>query len=460
MKTENGTEARTQKSLEVNFDGLVGPTHNYAGLAFGNMASLKHAHQDSNPKAAALQGLNKMQLLMQLGLTQAVLPPHERPNLALLRNVGFQGSDIHILTQAKKVAPALFYACYSSSSMWAANAGTISPSHDCYDRKLHFTPANLISHFHRSLETEMTYRVFKRIFNDETKFVVHPPLPTHPFFGDEGAANHNRLCLNYSDLGLEMFVYGRSDCEQNKSKPNRYPARQTLEASQAVARRHQLETSACFFVKQNPHVIDRGVFHNDVISVINENVFLFHELAFEEGDEFLQSIQDRISFPIYFLKIKESELSVKDAVETYFFNSQLVTMPNGKMALIAPEECREMQNTLTIMNQIIEADNPIQQLHFVDCRESMRNGGGPACLRLRVVLTEEEQKAMTNAMAGDVFLNEKRYFALRLLVERFYRDRITGEDLLDPLLIEESQTALDELTKILNLGSIYSFQMT
>ena len=27
-------------AYEVNFDGLVGPTHNYAGLSYGNVASL------------------------------------------------------------------------------------------------------------------------------------------------------------------------------------------------------------------------------------------------------------------------------------------------------------------------------------------------------------------------------------------------------------------------------------
>jgi len=450
MKKDN----RTQNSIEVNFDGLVGPTHHYAGLAFGNMASLKYAFQDSHPKAAALQGLDKMQLLMQLGLTQAILPPHERPNLTLLRNLGFEGSDIHILTQAKKNASALFYACYSSSSMWTANAATISPSCDSRDGRLHITPANLVSHFHRSLETEMTYHLLKRLFNDDTKFMLHPPLPSHLAFADEGAANHNRLCIQYSDPGLEIFVYGRSGFEINQNKPNLYPARQTLEASQAVARRHQLKTSACLFVKQNPRVIDKGVFHNDVISVMNENVFLSHELAFESADELYQAIQEKVAFPIYFLTIQEKDLSVKDAVESYLFNSQLVTLPNGSMALIAPVECREIPSAFKVLHKILEEDNPIQHLHFVDCRESMRNGGGPACLRLRVVLTEAEQKAVPT----EVFLNEKRCQELRDWVEHFYRDRITGEDLLDPLLIEESHAALDALTKILNLGSIYSFQ--
>lgn len=47
------------KVYELNMDGLVGPTHNYAGLAPGNIASLNYASVASNPQAAALQGLKK-----------------------------------------------------------------------------------------------------------------------------------------------------------------------------------------------------------------------------------------------------------------------------------------------------------------------------------------------------------------------------------------------------------------
>lgn len=456
-------DVSVEKYFELNFDGLVGPTHNYAGLAFGNTASIKSAYQVSHPKLAALQGLKKMHLLMQLGIAQAVLPPQPRPNLAFLRNVGFKGSDIQVLSQAKKHAPGLFYACYSSSSMWAANAATVSPSSDTNDGKLHITPANLISHFHRSLESEITYKVLNHVFKDKTKFTVHSPLPAHPNFGDEGAANHNRLCLKHGDKALEIFVYGRSIFDgrriHNSSSvkqvdPALFPARQTLEASEAIARRHQLSKEDFLFVKQNPHVIDKGVFHNDVISVINENVILAHELAFDNMDEFYKILQDKASFPIYFLKIKEKELSVKTAVETYLFNSQIVTLPDNSMALIAPIECKENTEAYNITQKILEWDNPIQKIHFVDCRESMLNGGGPACLRLRVVLTEHEK----NAIDPGVFLNEEKYQALVAWVNRFYRDEIKSEDLLDPLLIEESQNALQELTTLLNLGSIYDFQ--
>lgn len=449
-------DTETEDTLEVNFDGLVGPTHNYAGLAFGNLASLKYAHQESHPKEAALQGLRKMHLLKQLGLMQAILPPHERPNLPLLRTLGFVGNDIQILTQAKKIAPELFYACYSSSSMWTANAGTVSSSRDSQDGKLHITPANLISHLHRSFEAEMSQKIFQRIFKDTEKFIVHSPLPSHLSFADEGAANHNRLCLKHGTRGLQIFVYGRNGFNLSQQKPQSlwYPARQTLEASQSIARQHRLRPDTFVFVKQNPHVIDKGVFHNDVISVMNQNVILSHELAFENSEKFFSTLQEKISYPIYFLKIKETELSIKMAVESYLFNSQLVTLPDQSMALIAPEECREITEANDVLHRIIEEENPIRQFHFVNCRESMKNGGGPACLRLRILLTEDERKASI----PEIFLDENRYLQLADWIEKFYRHHITDADLLDPLLVEESQSALDALTKILNLGSLYSFQ--
>ncbi|MEE9452218.1 MAG: N-succinylarginine dihydrolase, partial [Gammaproteobacteria bacterium] len=130
------------KTYEVNFDGIVGPTHHYGGLAADNVASKKHALQISNPKAAAKQGLEKMTFLIRLGLKQALLPPHERPNLAFLKRLGFSGTPEKILCNAFKADPKLLTAVYSASSMWAANAATVSPSVDCKDRRIHVTPAN------------------------------------------------------------------------------------------------------------------------------------------------------------------------------------------------------------------------------------------------------------------------------------------------------------------------------
>ena len=194
---------------EVNFDGIIGPTHNYAGLSFGNLASQKHGHTTSNPREAALQGLAKMKFLADLGVKQAVLPPQRRPDLGMLRRLGFGGSDADVLWNAWKQEPRLLAAAYSASSMWAANAATITPSMDAADGRLHFTPANLVTNFHRSIESFATGATLKAIFADKTAFVHHDPLPASSFLADEGAANHTRLCSTHGTAGIELFVYGR-----------------------------------------------------------------------------------------------------------------------------------------------------------------------------------------------------------------------------------------------------------
>src|SRR5207248_4434793 len=134
-------------TIEVNFAGLPGPTHNYSGLAEGNLASERHRSRVSNPRQAALQGLAKMKALADRGFAQAVLPPHERPDMAALRAVGFAGDDSAMLRSAAKAAPQLLAACSSAAAMWVANAATVSPSTDTADARVHFTPANLVSHF-------------------------------------------------------------------------------------------------------------------------------------------------------------------------------------------------------------------------------------------------------------------------------------------------------------------------
>lgn len=448
-----------KNSVEVNFDGLVGPTHNYAGLALGNLASVTNARQESSPKKAVLQGLSKMKLLLDLGITQAVMPPQERPNIPLLRAVGFYGTDETVLSSSFREAPAIFAACYSSSNMWTANAATVSPSADTADGKLHFTPANLVTHFHRAQESAATCEVLRKIFADEKYFNVHSPLPANLQLADEGAANHTRFCQQYDSSGISLFVFGRRAFGKPAEgvsihAPLRFPARQTLEAQESVVRRHQLLEGKTIYAKQNPAAIDQGVFHNDVISVGNQNVFFYHESAFENTFDVIDSLKLKVSYPIYLIPVTEKELSIAEAVACYIFNSQIVTLNNGTMAFIAPIEAQEMERAHAVLAHVLEGDNPIRSLHFVDCRQSMLNGGGPACLRLRVVLNEAER----NACLQSVFLNEQLYEQLVAWVHRHYRDQLKPVDLLDPLLLNETKTALDDLTKILKLGNLYSFQ--
>ena len=443
------------QQFEVNFDGLVGPTHNYAGLSFGNVASLNNANAISNPRQAALQGLAKMKALSDMGMKQGLLAPQERPDIFSLRRLGFSGTDANVLEQASKQAREVFLACCSASSMWTANAATVSPGADTADGRVHFTPANLTNKFHRSLEPEVTGRILQATFKDESHFAHHTHLPDNEHFGDEGAANHTRLCSDYAQKGVEVFVFGRYAFDSSKAAPKKFPARHTFEACEAVARLHGLDESGVVYVQQNPDVIDQGVFHNDVIAVGNQNVLFYHEQAFLDTEKSLAEIKRKFGDnELYFIEVPTNEVSVADAVKTYLFNTQIITLPSGDMAIIAPTECRDCTMVSTYLDKLVTLNTPIKHVHYFDVKESMRNGGGPACLRLRVALSESQ----FNAVNQSTIITPEHYQTLTQWVEKHYRDSLTEDDLRDPELLIESRTALDELTQILQLGSVYPFQ--
>ena len=439
---------------EVNFDGLVGPTHNYSGLAVGNLASQRSIHAVSNPKAAAQQGLHKMKILHDLGVRQGVLPPQERPAVDVLRRLGFTGRDEYVLRSAQLHDPELLAACCSASSMWAANAATVCPSADSADGKVHFTPANLRSNFHRAIETPTTARVLRAVFEDPKRFVHHAPLPAVELLGDEGAANHTRLCASYSDLGVHLFVYGKCALDRSVSASGRYPARQTLEASRAIARLHHLDAARVVFAQQSPSAIDAGVFHNDVIALGNQHVFVFHEHAFLHQDKVKREIESKAGSELHLIEVAAADITLEESIATYLFNSQLVTLPTGKMALIVPQECRDSVPIWAYLQQLVVDHDIIERVDVVDVRQSMKNGGGPACLRLRVVLSDDEIQSINRSMLFD----DDLFQALDAWVDQHYRDKLHEADLADPLLLEESRAALDELTQLLELGSVFSFQ--
>jgi succinylarginine dihydrolase len=443
-------------TLEANFDGLVGPTHNYAGLSFGNVASQKNERSVANPRAAARQGLAKMKRLADLGFAQGVLPPQERPSIRLLRELGFGGKESEAMAKAAKEAPELLAAASSASAMWTANAATVSPSADTPDRRVHFTPANLCSKLHRAIEHEATRRTLGAIFADPAHFVVHEALPGTPALGDEGAANHTRFCAQYGDRGVEFFVYGRSEYRQGR-EPKRFPARQTFEASRAVAQRHGLTDDTAVFAQQNPDVIDAGVFHNDVIAVGNRCTLFCHERAFVEQQAVYDELRAKLArhdAPFDVIEVPEAQVSVADAVSSYLFNSQLLSGADGSQLLVVPQECRENLRVSTYLDELVAKHGPIGEVLTFDLRESMKNGGGPACLRLRVVLDEDERAAV----APGVWIDDALFTRLDAWIEKHYRDRLAPQDLTDPALLDESRTALDELTQILGLGSLYDFQ--
>ncbi|MDR5750310.1 MULTISPECIES: N-succinylarginine dihydrolase [unclassified Caballeronia] len=444
------------QAFEANFDGLVGPTHNYAGLSFGNVASRNNEKSVANPKAAAKQGLRKMKQLADLGFHQGVLPPLERPSLKLLRELGFTGSDEAMIERAAREAPELLAAASSASAMWTANAATVSPSADTADERVHFTPANLASKLHRAIEHGETRRSLAAIFADESRFRIHHALPGTPALGDEGAANHTRFCSEYGARGVEFFVYGRSEYSQGP-QPQRFPARQTLEASRAVARLHGLSERTTVFAQQLPDVIDAGVFHNDVIAVGNRTTLFCHQRAFLDQPEVYRELRAKLDAQgagFTAIEVPEDEVSVADAVSSYLFNSQLLTRPDGRQVLVVPQECRENARVAKYLDSLATRSTPIDDVLVFDLRESMKNGGGPACLRLRVVLNDAERAAVNPG----VWMNDTLFTRLDAWIDAHYRDQLAPADLADPKLLGESRTALDELTTILGLGAIYDFQ--
>ncbi|MEP3350276.1 MAG: N-succinylarginine dihydrolase [Marinomonas sp.] len=445
------------KATEANFDGLVGPTHNYSGLSFGNVASLNNSARASNPKAAAKQGLTKMKALADMGFVQGVLAPHERPHMPTLRKLGFTGSDADVLQKVAKQAPKLLAAVSSASCMWTANAATVSPSGDTKDGRVHFTPANLASKFHRSIEHETTGAILQATFNDEAHFAHHPALPSVESFGDEGAANHTRFCDQYGEQGIEFFVYGMEAFNQKAPRPTKFPARHTLEASQAVARAHGLSESQVVYAQQSPAVIDAGVFHNDVIAVGNRNAHFYHQEAFLDTAKMKQDLLaawgDRAS-EFHLIEVPSSAVSVDDCIGSYLFNSQLLSRGDNDMVLVVPGECENSPAVWAYLNDLVASKSPINEVKVFDLKQSMSNGGGPACLRLRVALTEAERNAINPA----TLMNDALFDRLNLWVDKHYRDELREADLADPMLLIESRNALDELTQILKLGSVYEFQ--
>jgi len=439
---------------EVNFDGLPGPTHNYAGLAQGNLAAMRHASLTSNPREAALQGLAKMRLLLARGWPQAILPPHERPHLPTLRRIGFAGPDADVLARAAREAPQLLAACSSAAAMWVANAATVSAARDTADGRVHFTPANLVQHLHRAIETETTTRILRATFADPAHFVVHDALPPVPQLGDEGAANHTRLTSIDDSRAMDLFVYGRVAFDASAPAPARYVARQTRESASAIARRHGLRPDRVVLAQQQPDAIDAGVFHNDVIAVGHRHLLFCHERAFVDQERVLAEIGQSLG-PMHVIVARDADITLDAAVATYVFNSQILSRRDGRMTMIAPAECIEQPRVRAYLESLVARDSPIAEIVALDLRQSMRNGGGPACLRLRVPL----EPAQRSAMRARLMLDADLLDALEAWVLRHYRDRLAPADLADPLLLDESRRALDELTRLLQLPAVYPFQL-
>ncbi|WP_439544797.1 N-succinylarginine dihydrolase [Sandarakinorhabdus sp.] len=407
---------------EINFDGLIGPSHNYAALSLGNLASARHAGATSLPRAAALQGLAKMRFVMGLGLCQGFLLPLDRPDAHFLRAMGFAGSDEAVIARAAAADPRLFAIACSASSMWTANAATVSPAADTADGRCHISAANLSRMAHRSIEHGQTHAQLSLAFADPA-FAVHAALPAA--FGDEGAANHMRLCSAHDAPGVEIFVYGEEG--------GRFPARQHRKASEAIARRHGLAPDRTIFAAQSQYAIDAGAFHNDVVAVANGHVLFAHEQAFADAAA-LKADLARLMPDAHYIEVPASAVSLADAISSYLFNSQLLTLPDGSMALVLPTEAEETPSVKAYLATVVAGNGPISAAHFVDVRESMQNGGGPACLRLRVVADPGQVDAR-------FLLDDAKADRLERLVERWWPECIAPADMANPDLWAQVKTA-------------------
>ncbi|WP_422785428.1 N-succinylarginine dihydrolase [Qipengyuania profundimaris] len=414
------------KLVEINFDGIVGPSHNYAGLSLGNIASASHKGDPSYPRAAALQGIAKMRGNMERGLAQGYLLPLPRPNFSLLERLGVD----------EDTDRALRAAAWSASSMWTANAATVSPAPDTADGRCHLTPANLVTMLHRGQEWRDTQAQLKIAFGDRDHFAVHDAVP--PSFGDEGAANHMRFCEGHGSKGVEVFVYGRPG--------GRFPARQHEQASRAVARLHDLDPAACVFIEQNPEAIEAGAFHNDVVAVANERVLFTHERAFADRQGAYDAI--RAAFPaLEVVEVPESAVSLAEAIKTYLFNAQLVTLSSGEIALVVPSECQESAAVWNWCENMLAGNGPIRKVIPVDVRQSMANGGGPACLRLRVV-------ADPATVDARFLLDEQRAERIESIIAQTWPEQIDPADIGNEALAKTVIEAREALLAVLSLDEL------
>ncbi|MEC8812478.1 MAG: N-succinylarginine dihydrolase [Pseudomonadota bacterium] len=430
-------------SCEVNFDGLVGPTHHYAGLAFGNLASIGHQGAVSNPRQAALQGLEKMRWLMDRGFIQGVLPPQLRPNFSVLRQLGFQGSLQAILTQVWQQSPHLLSMCSSASAMWVANAATVIPACDNESQRTVLVPANLLSHFHRSIEAAATTSLLRYVFADRNYFQVTAPLPAVAAYADEGAANHMRIALP-RQAALHVFVYG-NDANGGRT-PSRYPSRQTREASAAIARLGGLAEQQVMLVKQNPEAIDAGVFHNDVIALSHDGLLLCHQQAFLNQPQVLDEVRSRSGDQVTIVQVPEADVSLQQAVSSYLFNSQILGGAAHRVLLL-PVECEQDAAVKRYVESELRQQLALQEIAYVDLQQSMRNGGGPACLRLRVNL----DKAALRALKGRLILDDELHEQLVALVQKEYPERLTLEQLADWQFTRQVMETTRNLYRLLDL---------
>ena len=246
-----------------------------------------------------------------------------------------------------------------------------------------------------------------------------------------------RLCDDHAASGVEVFVYGRAG--------GAFPARQHIEASRAVARIHALDSSRTLFVEQSEEAIAAGAFHNDVVAVANERVLFAHEQAFADKHGFFADLR-RLLPSVEVIEVPAAAVSLSDAIKSYLFNAQLVTLPDGGgMALIVPTEAQATPSVWSWLQTLITGNGPIRRVIPVDVRQSMANGGGPACLRLRVVA--DPLTVDPRFMVDDAKLD-----GIAAVIAANWPEQITPGDLAAPRLIAKVEQSWLTLVDHLQLS--------
>ncbi|MBZ5508294.1 MAG: N-succinylarginine dihydrolase [Acidobacteriia bacterium] len=447
-------------TTEISFEGIPGPSHSFGGLAYGDFAAMASAGKKSNPRMAAKQCIQKMRLLVERGVPVVILPPHERPALWFLRSIGYCGADSQILQTIAKSATWLLPVIYSSSGMWCANAATVVPSVDASDGLCHVVVANLAANLHRSLEPQFVLKALQQILPESAGFDVQPGIPGNVNLWDEGAANHLRI--SQDGAGLHVFMYGRKagkSFARLLQHRHHILGRQTDEASLAVARLGHLPSDRILLAQQNQGVIDQGVFHNDVICMSAGMTLIVHEQAVRGWPQFRRELQRRTAVlnlgGLNVIELLDKEISVKECVRTYFFNSQLVQLPNHKLLMICPAGCQRSKQAVVAMRKVQSTLGSALNTEFIDLSESLANGGGPACLRLRMRVTDKQLQAVSErAFIASIELLDR----LEATVDRRYREALTLAEFRDPVFAQECLRTLDEVAGLLGYGSIYAFQ--
>ncbi len=432
---------------ELQLDGIIGPTHHFGGLGVGNVASLQSRWRPSHPRSAALEGCSKMDRVAALGVPQFFLPPLARPDWSFLARVGFAGGRSEVLKRCGAEYPQLLSAAYSSSFMWTANAATTAPASDTTDGKARAVIANLCSSLHRGMEADGRHAQLAAILYGRAGIEVESGLPSVNPLRDEGAANHMRLCgpsRHSQKAGLHVFVHEPVVISEQTVAP-KYASRQGSLASRVVASRLRLPESHCVFLEQTQAAIDFGVFHNDVIATSHRNVLIYHRDAFVDSDRAVEEICSRfrhlIGEELIALEVSRRALPLEEAVRTYLFNSQIVTRSDEAMQMVCPEQCRDSDATQQLIHGWIgDPSIPIAGVDYVPLSESMANGGGPACLRLR--WTDSDGR-LASAMQRYRW-SEENSERVRAWITKGYAECLTFDDFTRIEFAEHATNAIEQ----------------